>query len=94
MSTIIVYRTKKRLVKSGKDRCQFCKFFSQLGKNYFPVRKKIFPNQGKTGRFYSRDECKSLSGEVSPQASEYKRIVVNDGYADYTDEADERGFNY
>ena len=61
--------------------------FSQLEKNFFLTREK-------TGRFYSRDECKSQSGEVSPQASEYKQIAMKDGYADYTDEADERGFNY
>ena len=37
MSTIIVYRTKKRLVKSGKD-------IILKGAVFFPVRKKYLPN--------------------------------------------------
>ena len=48
MSTIIVYKIKKRLVKSGKDSrpvsTEKTPIFSQLGKNYCPVREKYFPN--------------------------------------------------
>ena len=37
MSTIIVYKIKKRLVKSGKDT-------PELGPDFFPVRKIKFPS--------------------------------------------------
>ncbi|WP_277122916.1 hypothetical protein, partial [Bacteroides ndongoniae] len=50
MSTIIVYRTKKRLVKSGKDRLYYTLIFSQLEKNFFLTGNLFFPNWGKNAR--------------------------------------------
>ena len=47
MSTIIVYKIKKRLVKSGKDMVYKPSVFSQLGKNFFLTRQLFFPNWGK-----------------------------------------------
>ena len=47
MSTIIVYKIKKRLVKSGKDKASNTTKIPQLGNNFFPTGERFFPNWGK-----------------------------------------------
>ena len=80
MSTIIVYKIKKRLVKSGKDTASLAIIFPQLGKNNCLVRKKFFPNWEKTDGLYILLSCGEnlnatiVKHDVSPYYSVYQYL--------------------